>query len=174
MVAAINVRLSERYGQTLSGQPHFRVVWSEDQYEVRVGNFNEFYGPIFIRSYRGAKKVQKYNYIKDRWILEMWKLCNPPTEIVDYNFMEPIYVFESAKGDPLPVAWKPIELICWCVLNPMDSIHIKQAIEDRMSKIDKDDVEYFYDMFDITKQQSQFMDRSAIILPGKVISHDEN
>ena len=164
-VDRLNYLLATRYGSTLNGAPHFRIVWSEDLEEVRVGDFNEFQGGIFIRTFHGAKKVRKYNYIRDRWILEMWKQSPPMKELPEPDNFEPLFVFEDCKGNALPPVWMVCELICHTVLNPaMDDVQTKNYIEDLMEKQQREDVEYFYDMFDMSAISSLLHTREAIFL----------
>jgi hypothetical protein len=149
-VDSINKKLADRYGTTLGGLPHFRIVWSNDLYETRIGSFNEFYGQIFLRTFVGAKKVRKYNYIHERWILEMWKAEQtlPSNELPNPDGFECIYLFEDKNGNPLPAIWKAVELICFVKLNPqMDSVQIAEAIEAAQMKIEQDDINYFEDLF---------------------------
>ena len=146
----INKKLGDYYGRNLSGLPHFRVSFSNDLYETRVGKFNEFYYSIFLRTYIGPKKVLKYNYIRDRYILEMWRIeqTKPTAEVPCPDGYECVYVFEDKNGNALPVVWKVLELICFTILNPhMDSEQIKDAIDASQIKIEQDDIVYFEDSF---------------------------
>lgn len=150
MLEEINKRLANTYGRNLMGQPFFRIITSNDAYETRVGTFNEFYGSIFIRSFIGAKKVLKYNYIRDRYILEMWKYehMQPTKELPNPDGYEIIYLFEDKFGRPLPLEWKVIQIICFNILNPqLDPTQIKNAIEAAEFKIEKDDIAYFETLF---------------------------
>lgn len=113
-VATINKHL-KKYGVNFHGDPLYRVVWSDDQLELRRGTFNEWYGHIFIREYTGVARVPKYSYLSKRWVLERWI---PPSlayneELVEsrQGSYEPLYVFEDKNGNPLPLALRPIELI---------------------------------------------------------------
>lgn len=163
-VDRLNVLLAERYGKTISGGAHFRIVWSEDIFETRVGYFNEFSGGgIYLRSYYGAKRSRKYNYIKDRWILEMWKQYKPLKECPEPDFYEPIFVFENSKGESLPPIWAACEYACQSVLNPpRDKVQREQDMEDFFNKRNEDEKKYFYDMFDITPISSLLHTKEAI------------
>jgi hypothetical protein len=163
----INKKLAEVYDKTLDGRPIFRVVWSNDQFEVRNGTFNEFYGRIFLRTVTGARVVRKYSYIQERWILEKWFPIEPTHELPSPDGYEIIYLFEDKNGNALPVIWPALELICHVALNPMDSIHIKQALDETQQKKDSAEVAYFEDMFDSSALQSRFHFDEAILLPGK-------
>ena len=107
---SLNNWLRESYGKTVSGKTRFRLVWSEDITEKRKGEFSEFYGKIFLRSVVGIRELKKYNYINNRFILEIWvdnDLSSngevPEAKNGDYA---PLYVFEDGKGQPLPINHK--------------------------------------------------------------------
>lgn len=113
----INKKLKENYGCNLSGQPIFRVVFSDDQREKRFGKYAEYYGKIFLREFNGLKEVPKYPYLQHLWILERWM---PPTlshtieipETVAGSY-EPVYVFQDAQGKGLPVVERVIHKIIY-------------------------------------------------------------
>ena len=166
-INGVNERLAEIYGKTLHEKPLFRVVWSNDQFEVRNGTFNEFYGHIFVRTVTGARVVRKYSYIQERWILEKWFPIEPTNELPHPDGYEIIYLFEDKNGNPLPVIWRVLEIICHVALNPMDSIHIKQALDETQQKKDAAEIAYFEDMFDSSALQSRLHFGEAILLSGK-------
>jgi hypothetical protein len=170
IVDDINKRLAEKYGKNLLEQPYFKISWSNDLYEIRVGTFNEFYGSIFLRTYRGARKVRKYNYIQNRWILERWQEKNlkPTDELPNPDGYEILYLFEDKNRNPLPPIWRVANLICDTIFNSLlTKPQLKQAIEEEQEKIYADDVKYFEDMFDSSALQSRFHFGEAVILGGK-------
>jgi hypothetical protein len=112
----INRKLSERYGLDLDGQPKYRVVWSTDQVETRVGRFEDFVGDILIRTYSGARECKKYSYCPDRWILESRVATNNP-ELVSKMSYEPLWIFQDKQGNFLPLSWPAIEIIVQTVIN---------------------------------------------------------
>ena len=159
-VNSLNVRLVDRYGKTIDNKPHFRLVWSDDMYEMRT-----YCRPPLV----GTARVKKYEYLFHRWILEMWANNPPPREVINYDFYEPLWVFEDKNGNPLPPIWKAIEFVIYCKLNPWDKVKRRLETELMLDAEQQADVNYFFDMFDITPLQSRFMDRTAVILPGKEI-----
>ena len=163
-IEILNKKLADRYGKNLAGEPHFRIVWTEDIFETRIGNFNEFFNGIFLRTYHGAKLVRKYNYIRYRWILEMWKMPVPMRELPAPDGYEPIFVFESAKGGALPPVWSVCEIICHTVLNPMDAAQIHDYIHAHMMDKDEKEREELYDMFDLTALSSLLHTKEAVSL----------
>jgi hypothetical protein len=113
-VKIFNNRLKELYGVALDGKPRFRVVWSEDLTEKRFFPEYHLYSPggIWLGIERNVvKEDKKYNYIKDRWIMEVYdpaQAINP--EIRAGDFYEPIFVFDK-KGQYLKPEWFAIEYI---------------------------------------------------------------
>lgn len=128
----INNYLAGLYKVPLREDPLFRLVWSEDVMEIRKGTFNEFYGHIFVREVIGVRRVRKYSYIKDRWIMEQWyppSLVNtdelPESRMGSY---EPLYVFQDKYFNPLPLQRWAVDIIVQSVMRPKSS---QQAIKSR-------------------------------------------
>jgi len=104
----INNRLKDHYGVT-EDKPNFRVVWSEDQLEKRRGTFRDFTNDgFFIREVTEVREVPKYRqYIHEKYLLE--RLTVVPemnkVELLELISYEPLWVFETKKGDPLRPTW---------------------------------------------------------------------
>jgi hypothetical protein len=106
-------------------EPMFRLVWSEFQRELRTGEYDVHYGPLFIRKEVATKEVPKYPFLKERYILEQWY----PPDIAYTKELpnsaqgsyEPIYVFESGKGDRLPLNKRVVEIIMHGVFNTSET-----------------------------------------------------
>ena len=112
----INKKLFELYGSFAKELPNFRIVWSADQFEDRFGEFNDFYGDIFIRSFKGVRRVHKYQEDPPSFVLERL-LPNQSDEIVNSKFTyEPLYFFRTDSGEQLPLEWRAIEFIMWTLL----------------------------------------------------------
>jgi hypothetical protein len=168
----LNTRMAGRYGKSLSGQPLFRVIWSNDATEKRHGNYAVFQGPLMIGSVTETRDARKYNYIQDRWLLERFleRHLQPTIQLPEPNGYECIYVFEDSKGNPLPVIWGAIELIIYTIMNPtMDSTQLKQAIEDaHLSDISKEESYFEQRLSDSsTYFQHKLHHGETILLPGK-------
>jgi hypothetical protein len=113
-VKVINKRLLELYGTALDGSPRFRLVWSDSLTEKRFGTFEKFTeGGIFLgREENVVKECKKYEYIKERWILEAYmpeQRTNP--EIRAGDSYEPLFVFWKKDRSYLKPAWFAIEYI---------------------------------------------------------------
>jgi len=153
--------------------PIFRLVWSEDLFEKRLGTFRDYDGDTFIRERIEVENTKKYNFINNRWIFEQWF---PPevafnSELVESNKGDYIciYVFEEKNGQPLPLNLTVIQFLVHECLKPKTSEQFKKSYsitieeEKRKRAFDKD-----IDMLgDEGPLVSQFHDGSAILMPGK-------
>lgn len=137
----------------LSGQPIFRLVWANDQFELRHGEFNEFKGSLFVRTVYGVKKSLKYPFFQGCWVLEEWfspeKLQS--FEIKNHNGYEAIYSFRAkinGKFQPLPLRKVVVELIMKAKHAHVSKMRGKsaliQGLEDKEAALDK----YTYDAID--------------------------
>ncbi len=112
--AAINNKLRRLYGlEKETGQPKYRVIRSELQFEDRAGDYNVFTeGGIFLRREKGIRRVKKYHYLKNCWLLERVEPNKFRDEYITAKFTyEPLFPFLDAKDKPLPLEWKPIEFL---------------------------------------------------------------
>jgi len=107
-IDSLNSQLEDLFGiDTITGMPIWRISWSEDQFEKRLGTYDDFSpSGIYIRTVREVRNVPKYRqWIKERYVLERLVLVPEisqdelPTSKLSY---EPIYVFETSKGEYLP------------------------------------------------------------------------
>jgi hypothetical protein len=115
-VEIINGWLSDTYRTTVENYPVYRIVWSEDIFENRLGTYREFTeSGLFIREVTEVRKVRKYGYIHHRWIFEIWApgnlTRNPETPDAASGDYIPVYVFESGLGMYLPVTRKVVEFL---------------------------------------------------------------
>jgi hypothetical protein len=100
-------------GLTPFGEPIFRLIWSDESFEYRRGTFNDFYESIYLRTVTETRKVPKYNYIFERWVLEIWSPATSPElpESLERGSYEPFFVFEDKDGNYLPPAFKAVQFI---------------------------------------------------------------
>lgn len=109
---SINEKLMLYYGRELDGRQRYRVVWSTTQLEKRCGEFNEFYGQIYLRTFTGIKEVQKYPWDSDRWVLEkLFYIPNPEIISERPGSYEPVMVLKDRFGGFLPLNWRVIQLV---------------------------------------------------------------
>lgn len=144
----INNRLKDQYGRFDTTRPNWRIVWSTDQMEMRFGEYNRYSkSGLFLGTYTGSLLVPKYSYAKDRWILErlipvtaLHDIAELAGNIASY---EPVWVFETATGEPLPYRWDAIKIIIESVhdaarlirggrkdKNPMDDPKISREVQE--------------------------------------------
>lgn len=103
-IESINLQLEDHFGlDTMTGRPIFRVVWSEDQYEMRL---TETTKEGFFLPYPIVQELPKYKqWIKERYVLERLVIVPEiqreelPASKTSY---EPIWVFEGKDGQYVP------------------------------------------------------------------------
>ena len=96
----VNKKLLDAYGLFEDGQPKYRVVWSTDEKENRVGKHEVWYGEIYVREEHGVKEYPKYSYCPDRWILEVRAYTFNP-ELTSKISYEPLFVMQDKNGNHL-------------------------------------------------------------------------
>jgi hypothetical protein len=92
---------------TVTGDPIWRVVWSEDQFEKRHGTYDDITpGGLYLRTVTGVRLVPKYRqWIEKKYVLERLVVVpeeNMPELPATKVSYEPIYVFENGDGNYLP------------------------------------------------------------------------
>jgi len=145
----------KRWGVNPQGDPIMRLVWSDDQRELRRGEFNEFYGDILLRTVTGVQEVPKYSWIHERWILERWA----PPESVKHDDLpewqkgsyEPIYVFQDKFERLLPLSLRVVELICSAMFNqPPTKQQISSELAAYLEGKELAEQAYFEDALEIS------------------------
>lgn len=152
----INKRLVERFGSDLLQNPNYRVTWSNDQFEHRYGNF-----PIgntgIINAKKEVKLVPKYHF-KNRHVLEKRVELPYTTELPDASMQgfsyEPIFVFQDKNGNPLPVIWRPIEIMVWCAIRGPENVFTSRTEVAEEEKITAKDIAYFEE---VLEDQSSYL-----------------
>lgn len=105
-----NQRLADIYGK-VENLPRFRVVWSEDEIEKRKVNKSPE-GFHLLNSI--VIEVPKYRqWIHEKYILERLTIIDEfaETELVGKISYEPLFVFETNKGQSLYPRWDAIRII---------------------------------------------------------------
>lgn len=97
----LNKFLADKYG-LFHEQPRFRVIWSTDEQEWRHGEFaNEVMG-LYLGTTVDTRKVPKYSYAMDRWVLEELVYSKyTPTELVNQGPVayEPLWIFWTGEDN---------------------------------------------------------------------------
>lgn len=114
----INEKLKRHFGvDTESGNPIWRVSWSSDQYEKRL---TEYTKDGFLLLQPEVRELPKYNYCKNRWILENYVFIPDLTVDIEkaYAFdmraksYENMYTFEDGRtGDAIRPVFEACKFI---------------------------------------------------------------
>jgi len=121
----INQRLVDHFGRTPdNGEPYWRIVWSEDQFENRYGTYEDRTPEGFlIREVTEWRKVPKYRqWIHEKYVLErliVVPLTDEKTLSTQLSY-EPIYIFEDKTGNSLPPNWIAAKFIVETVNRNME------------------------------------------------------
>lgn len=149
-IRIINERLAERFGTDLQGNPNWRIVWSETEFEKRLGYFPDSLG--ITGEKKELRTVRKYSYIRDRYILE--RRCPlpqtdelPEASMVGYSY-EALYVFEDKNRNMLPVRWHPIEIFIRVALDGPQAFFTSRTEQIEKDGIEEDEVKYFEELLE--------------------------
>jgi len=170
----INRRLMEYFGPAPNSDSKalFRVVWPEGLTEKRVGVFEKrTENGIYLGTEEGMQEQRKYSWVKERWILEVYKASNSLAQdiIKSGDGYEPIWIFNK-NNSYQPLWWPAIEKLCkdWIsnFIHPErknDKITTNEEearIEDEAMKIEES--------LDLSPLQLAFRKGvdEAIVLPG--------
>lgn len=163
----------------LTTTPMFRLVWSDDQYEVRKATIRDYFAGIFIRERKVIENVEKYNWIKERWILEQWY---PPYLVLseelpesDKGSFEPIYVFEDKDKRALPLSIKAVKFLIHRIVDKprSSSMLIRSTIEEEMMMKELAQTQYDEDSLEVsTPLQTQLRLGEAVQVPQNYISEN--
>lgn len=116
-VDVLNKRLRDVYGiDIVTGMPIWRIVWSEDQYEMRQTDYDDRGNQLLTSEVRLLPKYKQW--INEKWILENLVLVpnQNRNELADAKISyECIYVFEDIEGNFLPAKWEACEFTISCI-----------------------------------------------------------
>jgi len=112
-VESINGQLISLFGiDTISGDPMWRVVWSENQFEKRLMDTTDEGFHLLTPEVREVPKYRQW--IKERYVLERLTIVpeinaqDLPSQKVTY---EPMWVFETQHGVYLPPKLEAAKLV---------------------------------------------------------------
>lgn len=158
VIEAINASLKHEY-RVLDGRPIYRIVWSDDQLEKRLGTFCDYYGSILIREeHKCLREVKKYWYLqKPCWVLE--KLVFLPREREMYDLIEElvegrngtyetVYTFINKKQEQLPVVHEIVEAI----------IHTLHSPDKKLTQSDFDAIEKLEEKAEMDMFEAELME----------------
>ena len=146
-IVEINEQLARHFGiDTISSQPIWRVSWSSDQYEKRLTDRTDEGFHLLTPEVR---ELPKYQYCKDRWILE--RLCLiPDVHIGDLPSQKQSYenmtTFENSfTGDAIKPSFEACKFVVDTVYAAMGKKSLakyvdeeaKNPIEAQRKRVDK-------------------------------------
>lgn len=153
--------------------PRFRLVWSNDQMELRQGEYNIFYSDIFLKTEKGALLVPKYPHIIDRYIIEMWYppgvAFTPELPNSVNGSYEVRYVFEDKDGNRLPLRMRVAEILMQYWFKPSASKMARisrDKTEDEKKKLNAFNADI--DTLDCSVLQNSLHTKEAIIVPKEL------
>jgi hypothetical protein len=164
-IDTLNERLAERFGKFDDGRPWYKLVWTTDQTEIRRGNFNEFYGNIFLRSeINVVKEVPKYYIGRDRWALEklFFSIDNPELVNAGKGTYEPIWIFQDKDENYLHPIWPAIELIVKAAEGQLSEKLQPSDYKEEDAKKLIEEIRYFEDVIENEASLFAFKDSVAI------------
>lgn len=160
-VELINQQLKDSYGiDTITGLAMWRVVWSEDQFEHRLGTYDD-YSPagLYLRTVTEVRLVPKYRqWIQKKYVLENLVVVpeEQQNELPDSKVSyEPIYVFQTGSGEYLPPKLEAAKFIISSIYavkgkgsltqykDPETTLKGEDLIEYQTQKIDELQAELF-------------------------------
>ena len=160
-------RFLRSLGNSLDGKPLYRLIWGGDAFEWRKGTFREFYGPLFLRESSGIKKVPKYPFAMERWILEKYFPESHSEELPDYDHYEPIFVFQDKNFNPLAPVLRMVELLVNFDRNCERGKLKNESVKDDtfFKKLEESEFNEILDSIDSSPIASLLHTREAIIKP---------
>jgi hypothetical protein len=171
-IKIVNKYLLNVYGKALDNSPRFRVVWSEDVFETRRGFFEDYTeAGIFLRRYQGVRRVKKYSYLVDRFVLEAYtpeQRSSP--EIEDGDRYEPLFVFDKKGQFLTPETWACDYVIHRYLLAMGGEVQKRtdsmdaQAHEEEIDKEAQKFVAYMEE--DDSNIMQRFRNQEAVIVPS--------
>ena len=180
LVEFINRRLHEDY-RVLDGRPIYRIVWSDDQLEVRDALWSEFYGSIFIREYRAMKQIKKYWYMNPpRFVLEKLVFMQGQVGLKEMlrelpeahsGTYEPLYSFVDGKEQPLPVNLLVVDKILWTLHTPLKR---SPSDLDEIRRLEEaDEVKYFEEEIGKDERSPLFVFENSAFVSSNQLEYRE-
>ena len=134
-------KLLSSYGSNPHGKPIFRIVWSDNEYEMRKGVFEEQTkeSKIYLRTVVATERVKKYPYLKQMYLFEKW-FDSPNIEELPESIngiYECIYAFKTKDEVPLPLDEDFIKFIASSLIKTVDKSKNKQTLEEAILNLER-------------------------------------
>ena len=169
-IDSINSQLVNLFGiDTVSGDPMWRVVWSDDQREMRRTKYTD--SGLELLQFQ-VRELPKYPQIKHKFVLErlvaipIQNLPELPAAKVSY---EPMFVFEDARDNPLP----PRVDVCKLVIDTLYTAmgvsnnlpkYVDNPTEEFKKSVDTTYAEFFGDETDVSDALAH---KEGVVVPPK-------
>lgn len=112
-IETLNERLIAQFGiDSITSQPMWRIVWSEDQFEKRMMDVTDEGISLLTPEVRTVPKYRQW--IQEKYVLENLVIVPEVNrkELADIKVSyEPIFVFEDKNSNYLPPHWDVCKLV---------------------------------------------------------------
>lgn len=148
----LNNRLRDHFGLFENGQPNFRIVWSEDQFEYRFGTYEKRSASgLYLGEETVTKYVPKYSqWMPNQWVLErLTGIGGKVTakELTTKTSWEPLFGFGIGRNN---IQWDSVKVLIEDLLEKahahfygpkykegLDTLPTKEGIEYRVNAYKK-------------------------------------
>ena|SRR3990167_2883088 len=172
-IERVNKMLISLYGVHPDGRACYKLSWTSNQTEKRFGEFNEFYGHIFIRKTIGVEEVKKYpfEFQQNQWVLERLipTVGNPELSIIVKTSYEPIWLFgiDKSTNRALRPTLDDCQMIISCITTKKIKTTQKSTDYDE-EQANKKASERMEELFDSSPLDLAFISGEAIRVPSKL------
>lgn len=131
-IESINQKLLDEYGveHDAGGQPRFRVVFSEDQFENRLTEFTDEGFQLLQPEVRLLPKYRQY--IRAKYVLERLIPVDPKnTDLTTKVSYEPAWVFQDNKGNYLPPFFEGCKHIIEALMSQIEGANTYTKYKDK-------------------------------------------
>lgn len=129
-IESINYKLEKEFGQEFNGQPRFRVVFSEDQFEKRFTDFTDEGLELLFPEVRELPKYRQH--IHQKYILERYVPIVGETDLTVNMSYEPAWVFQDKDGNYLPPFFDGCKFVIESIYSLMNKKGIHAKYTDPM------------------------------------------
>lgn len=168
----INQRLLDLYGLSqYVEQQRFRLVWSNDQTEKVEDDWEDWQGPIYLRTVHEIRETVKYPWLSNQWVLEVLVPNDNP------SIIEGSYIYNCLYAFPInfPPKWEACLVVVRKYLD-LDNTRKKRTRYDVIQEDEKKrkkEYEEIKNLLDVTSTEIALRHGSGVSLTGaykKVVS----
>lgn len=166
----INRKLLDEYGVEMhaAGEPKFRVVFSEDQYERRL---TEFTDEGFQLLHPEVRLLPKYKqWINQKYVLERLVPVADGSDLVTKVSYEPAWVFQDKHGNYLPPFFEGCRHVIESLMSKIEGSNTFTRYKDknvppeeRLAEIQKVEDQLFGNESNVTDHLAA---GTGIVIPG--------